>query len=88
MPPIIQRRHNVCVNPDCCLFCSLLALYTVSPDKWILFTGPVYRMRISTPQVLEGVAGDSVPDRFGALLRGYLGYLHLMDESIEHYDGE
>lgn len=37
--------------------------------------------------VVEGIVGGTEPDRFGALLRGYLVYLHLTDESLEHYAG-
>ncbi|CAM9390162.1 unnamed protein product [Ectocarpus sp. 13 AM-2016] len=35
--------------------------------------------------VVEGDVGGTEPDRFGALLRGYLAYLHLADDSEEHY---
>lgn len=38
--------------------------------------------------VVEGVVGGNEPDRFGALLRGYLAYLHLMDESVDHFNSE
>lgn len=38
--------------------------------------------------VVEGDVGGTEPDRFGALLRGYLAYLHLADESEEHYKGK
>lgn len=38
--------------------------------------------------VVEGGVGGTEPDRFGALLRGYLVYLHLTDESVDHYKGE
>lgn len=37
--------------------------------------------------VVEGVVGGTEPDRFGALLRGYLVYLHLTNESWDHYTG-
>lgn len=38
--------------------------------------------------VVEGDVGGTEPDRFGALLRGYLAYLHLADDSEEHYKGK
>lgn len=37
--------------------------------------------------VVEGDVGGTEPDRFGALLRGYLVYLHLTDDSWDHYKG-
>lgn len=40
------------------------------------------------PQVIEGDVGGDEPDRFGALLRGYLAYLHLMNEDVGHFRGK
>lgn len=39
-------------------------------------------------EVIEGVVGGNEPDRFGALIRGYLMYLHLMDHRVALYNGE
>lgn len=38
--------------------------------------------------VIEGDVGGTEPDRFGALLRGYLVYLQAVDDSPGHFDGE
>lgn len=39
-------------------------------------------------QVIDGVVTSSETDRFGALIRGYLAYQHLVDGSLQHYNGQ
>lgn len=37
--------------------------------------------------MFEGAVGSAESERFGALIRGYLMYLHMTDKSIKHYEG-